>query len=399
MKAVRIIRGQPLAPFGDVPGALPVLNTPLATVQEEALAAAGLELVDEAPAGEPHLVFSDRTWFSAECVRRLLAAGPGRLCVDDPAFLATTGPLQELPRPGLYELAVHPGDGRPFDEIDSVVVDLGLTTADPPVTHPKLAHVVRPLRLGLALVHQIDHWTHLLRVNHLALALLGLELKDAFDRAPWWRKAGQALGVLARARSVQPEAIGAALTVRGGGARVHPTAVVEASQLGPDVEIGAFAVVRGCIVGAGTRIEEHTTALGSVFGTRCILSRYAMANLCVLQDEAQLSTGGGWQFSLVGKRAFVAWGATGLDLSFGRPIQVEHNGERVSTEHHLLGVCVGHDAVLANNVRLHHGVAVPNGAFVVAHADDLLRYPGRPEGNGPFVVEGGRLVPIRRRKD
>ncbi len=398
MKAVRIIRGQPVAPFGDVPGSLPVLNTPLASVQEAALSAAGLELVDSAPPGEPYLVFSDRTWFSAECLRRLLAAGPGRLCVDDPEFLATTSPLQELSQPGLYELAVHPGDGRPFEAIEPVVVDLGLTTAEPPVTHPKLVHAVRPLRLGLAMVHQIDHWTHLLRVNHLALALLGLELKEGFDRAPWWKKAGQALGVLARARSVRPEAIGAALTVRGNGARIHPTAVVEASQLGPDVEIGAYAVVRGCIVGAGTRIEEHTTALGSVFGARCILSRYAMANLCVLLDEAQLSTGGGWQFSLVGRQAFVAWGATGLDLSFGRPIRVEHRGETVSTEHHLLGVCIGHGAVIANNVRLHHGVAVPNGAFVVAHADDLLRYPKTPEGNGPWVVKDGRLVPLPRRK-
>lgn len=398
MKAVRISRGQPLAPFGDLPGELPILNEPLARVQERVLRQAGLTLVDTPPPGEPHLVFSDRTWFSAALVRKLLAAGPGRLRVDDADFLATTGPVQELPQPGLFEVAVHPGDGRPFEDIDAVTVDLGLHTADAPTTHPKLAHVVRPVRLGLAMVHQIDHWTHLLRANHLALALMGLQLKDDFDRAPWWRKAGQALGVLAKARSIRPEAIGAALTVRGEGVTVHPTAVVEACRLAPGVEIGAYAVVRGCIVGPGARIEEHTTALGSVLGARSILSRYAMANLCVVMDEGQISTGGGWQFSLVGRRAFIAWGATGLDLSFGGPIKVEHRGERVSSGHHLLGVCIGHDAILANNVRLHHGVAVPNEAFVVASADDLLRYPGRPDGPGPYVVQDGRLVALPRRR-
>lgn len=395
MKAVRIRRGQPLAPFGDPVAELPILNVPLARAQEAALARAGLTLAEAAP-DEPHVVFSDRTWFSAEALRRLVAAGPGRLRVDDPGFLEATTPLQELPAPGLFELALHPGDATPFDDLPAVTVELGLEDADFPAPHPKLRHAMRPLRVGAAMVHQIDHWSHLLRANHLALSVMGQELKEDFLGAPWWKKLAGAARILGKARSVQPEALSAAITVRGEDCKIHPTAVVEASQIGPGAEIGAHAVVRGAIVGPGARIEEHTTVLGSILGTRAIVARYAMCNFCVVMDEGQVSCGSGWQFSVVGRQAFIAFGSTGLDLSFGGPIKVAHRGERVSSGHHLLGVCIGHGAVIGNGVRLHHGVAVPNEAVVVASADDLLRYPDLPEAAGPFVVEGGRLTPVRR---
>ena len=396
MKAVCIHRGEPLAPFGDPVATLPVLNTPLAQAQEAALLRAGLQPCDTAPEGEPHLVYSDRTWFSAEAVRKLVAAGPGRIRVSDPGFLEATTPLQDLAQPGVFELALHPGDGTPFDALPPVEVDLELEDADFPDPHPKLRHAIRPVRVGLAQVHQIDHWSHLLRVNHLALSVMGQELKEDFLGAPWWKKLAGATRILGKARSIEPSALAAAITVRGDDAKIHPTAVVEASQVGPGAEIGAHAVVRGAIVGPGARIEEHTTVLGSILGTRAIVARYAMCNFCVVMDEGQVSSGSGWQFSLVGRQAFIAFGSTGLDLSFGGPIKVAHRGERVSSGHHLLGVCIGHGAVIGNGVRLHHGVAVPNEAVVVASADDLLRYPDLPPEAGPFVVEGGRLVPVRR---
>ena len=398
MKAVRVQRGGAIAPFNDQPGALPVLGEALEATQAAAVAAAGLELVAEPPRGEAHIRFSDRTWFTPEAVRRLVAAGEGRLQTDDADFLSTTSPQQRLAAPGVFELALHPGDDRPMEALPPVRVDLGLQSADLPEPHPRLRHAIRPIRMGLAMVHQVDHWTHVLRINHLALAALGLRLKRDFEAAPIWKRVGGALWILAKARSVHPAQIGAALTVRGAKAKIHPTAVVEASQIGPGAEIGAHAVVRGSIIGPGARVEEHTTVLGSVIGANAIIARYAMCNFCVVMAEGQLSFGDGWQFCIVGRGAFVAWGATGLDLSFGGPVKVEQDGERVSSGHHLLGVAIGHRAVVGNGVRLHHGVAVPNDAVVVASADDLLRYPAVPEGvEGPFLVERGRLVPARRR--
>ncbi len=397
MKALCVPRGAPLEPWGDPVGSLPVLNVDLAEVQVAAIRRAGLVPATEVAPGEPHVVYSDRTWFSADTVRRLMAAGPGRLQVDDAAFLEATTPLQELPQTGVYELALHPGDGRALEELPPVRVDLGLEDATFPAPHPRLSHVVRPLRIGLAQVHQIDHWSHLLRVNHMALAGMGLELKADFLAAPIWSKIAGVVKILGKARGISEAQVGAALTVRGQGVKIHPTAVVEACQLADGVEIGAHAVVRGAVVGPGARIEEHATVLGSIVGARCIVARYAMVNFCVMMGGSQLSFGGGWQFSIVGREAFVAWGATGLDLSFGGPIKVSHRGQRVSSGHHLLGVCIGHQAVIGNSVRLNHGLSVPNGAVVVASTDDLLRDGSLPDGVGPYLVREGRLVDIGRR--
>ena len=184
MKALRISTGRSLAPFGDPVGASRVLERPLAEAQEAALTAAGLTLVAEAPVGEPFLVFTDRTWFSAALVRALLHAGPGRLRVQNPAFAEIYEPLQDLPAPGLYEIGVvAAGQSHALDtfpDLQPVTVDLQLKTEEMKGIHPALAFASKPILVSEAMVHQIDHWTHLLRVNLLAMAVRGLEAKRSW---------------------------------------------------------------------------------------------------------------------------------------------------------------------------------------------------------------------------
>jgi acetyltransferase-like isoleucine patch superfamily enzyme len=122
-----------------------------------------------------------------------------------------------------------------------------------------------------------------------------------------------------------------------------------------------------------------------------------MLNLSVLYTGAMTSSGGGFQASLFGKEAFVAWGATILDLSFGRPVKVTQHGERVASGQHFLGAAVGHRAKIGNAVRLNYGVEVPNDAFLVAPADDLIRDTSAVEPGVPCRAEAGRAVPVRRR--
>ncbi len=59
---------------------------------------------------------------------------------------------------------------------------------------------------------------------------------------------------------------------------IHPTAVIEnGAQLGPDVEVGAFAFVgAGVRLGAGTRLHHHASVEGNThMGERCEVFPYA----------------------------------------------------------------------------------------------------------------------------
>lgn len=390
MKALRLAVGAPFAPFGDPVGETPVLAGTLAEYQEKALRAAGFEPVAEAPTGEPYLVYADRAWFTASFLRALHAAGEGRARISDPTFLAQTGNLQHEPeRP---ELAIV--RGPPTLDAPDVAVDLALRPADPLELHPAFAHAQRPMVTGARLVHSVEHWTHALRINLLSMLATAEEGRAEFVAAPIWRKVWIALRVLWRARGFTRYALARGLNRIGKGCRIHPTAVVEASQLGDDVEVGAYALVRGCVVGDGAKIEDYAHATVSVIGKGARLGRTCMFNFCVASPGAFVSAGGGWQMSLFGRDSFVAMTATGYDLSFGQPIRVQGPEGVVSADTHFLGICVGHRARIGAHVRIGYGMAIPNDAFVVAPSAEVLRKWPEPV-EGPVTIRDGKAVPVR----
>lgn len=404
MKAFRIPTGRVLAPFGDPIGEARVLDRPLAQVQDAALAAAGLQRVDAPPAGEPFLVFTDRLWFTADLARRVAAAGPGRLQVAHPGWSEAYEGLQQLAAPGVYDIGVHPAAQSPdlrggFPALPERVVDLGLEEHKLENLHQAMAFAAdRPLLVGPALLHQIDHWSHLLRANLLALAARGAAAKQDWDQAPGWKKLLQFLGFLLKVRPTSRADVLAGLTEKGKRVRVHPTATVELCHLEDDVEIGPYAVVRGSWLGRGAKVEEFCSVNLAVLGEGAKLGRYGMLNLSVVYPGAFVSKGNGYQACVVGRDAFLAWGVTALDLSFGGHVQVEVEGQLVDSGQHFLGVCVGHRARVGHAVRLNYGATLPNEAFLVGPSHDLLRRWGDAPAGEILRVEQGRAVPVKRRE-
>jgi len=402
MKAVRLPSARVLQPFGDPAREARVLDLPLREAQEAALKAAKIELVDRPPQGEPWLCFSERTWFTTGLLRRLIAAGPGRLRVDSADYAAAYEALQDLPSPGLYEIGLHPaGQGAPpdrFPELPPVTVDLGLQAQEMPDVHPALAFASRPLPVSAALVHQVDHWTHVLRVNLLAMAARGLAAREDFERAPIWKKAAMVLAFLLRNRPTSRWDVLRGLCVLGKGVQIHPTASVELSVLEDGVEIGPNAVVRASHLGAGAKVEEHSTVNLSVLGARARLGRFGMINLSVVYPGASVSHANGYQACLIGQDAFLGWGITALDLSFGRHVKVEHEGAWVDSGQHFLGVAIGHRARLAYGAMMNAGTSVPNDAFLMGeHGAMLKRWGDAPTGE-MCVVREGVATPFRRRQ-
>ncbi|MEC7948854.1 MAG: hypothetical protein VX265_14900, partial [Myxococcota bacterium] len=364
--------------------------------QERAVAEAGCCLVDAVPDNEPYILLGDRLWFTAETLRRAVRGGPGRLVVDDAGYARGMHDLQDLGPGDSYDLAHMPAGSPPrFTGTSLRKDDLGLHDGFMPPFNKHIRHALRPVRVGAAMAHHVDHWSHVVRVNQLALVALGEEARFWWDANGWLPRLWQILKLLVRARTLSRRALFHHLLPVSREAQIHETAVVEASRVAAGAYIGPHAVVRGSVIGPGARIEDSATVNLSSIGADCQVERFAIVNLCVLYPGACISKTDGFQGSVLGRHAFVAQGATGLDMSFGAPVTVRHRGERVSSGQHFLGVALGHDVVVGNGVRLNYGVDVPNGAILVAPRDGLIRdASGAAPGVPVLWQHDGSVAPI-----
>jgi len=366
----------------------------LAEVQASALDAAGLTLVDEPPEDEPYLLFSDRTWFTATVLKKMKTSGLGRLQIKNQDWLAWTGALQDWTVPGLYELAVVEGSPS-FDGVPPMGLDLKFNEIELSEVHSSMQHA-KPHSYVVcsSMAHQVDHWSHIIRVNKLVLASRVEEARDDWDGAGTIGRLWRILKILWKAKSLKGWKIAQALNEVGDNVTIHPSAVVEFSVLGDGVSVGPHALVRGSILGDGATVDSQANVNASVLGAGAKVGRQAHVNLCTLFPGAMVSAGDGHQASVFGQDSFVAWGATIMDLSFGSTIMVERHGvgsERTDTGLHFLGAAIGHRARIGHGVKVGYGVCIPNDAFVV---DDgpILKSWGDAPTDAPAVIRDGRAT-------
>lgn len=394
MKAFCFRTATTVAPFGDPVGESMINGHALAEAQQAALLTAGFDPVDTPPTDEPYLLYSDRTWFTAEAVRRLRNAGVGRFEADDASWFAWTGSQQRVESKGVYELAIVSGPPE-FSGATNVVVPLDLRDMEFDVRHKALGHALeKPIRVGPAMVHQVDHWSHIVRVNQLALINRMEEARTDWESAGLFGRMLRLWRILWSAKSLNGWKIARGLSEFGAEVSVHPTAVVEFSTLGDGCEIGPHAVVRGSVLAAGVKVDSHAVVNASILGTGAQVGRFGHVNLCTLYPGAMVSAGDGFQVSVFGRDSFIAWGSAILDLSFGRSIKVETDGpgtERVESGQHFLGAAVGHRARIGHGVKVGYGVSVPNDALLVDDGEFLQAWGDAPT-NEPCVIRGGRAA-------
>lgn len=397
MKVVVFSSNQHIAPWGDPVAEVQVLGRSLQALMAEEYARIGLELASEPPAGAPYLLVSDRTWITSAALQAYLAvARPGqRLKVDNALWLEMTADLQECSEVGVFEVELKgAGEVPTFSSDQTVTVDLNFEEREAPKEHPALAHAMpESIPFSDACVHQVDHWSHVLRINWMAISSTFAREGRRFKRKNPVVKFFGLLWIFLKTRSFSKWKYARALSQVAKTASIHPTAVVELSVIGEGAEIGPHAVVRGSVVGAGVKIEEHAIVNASVLGDNARIGKRGTANLSVLYPEAFIGAGPGHQASVFGRACFLAWSVTTYDLSFGDPVKVLHKGERVSSGTHFLGCAVGHRARIGGHVKLGYGAEVPNDAMVVGDSGEVLR--AWESGSGPHRVVEGVAKPIK----
>ena len=395
MEARRIALGRTIAPLGETAAESSILGRSLATAQVEELGRAGLAVGDGA-SDVPVLALGDHTWMTGELAKAFLDACPatgGRLAVSGSLLTMSAG-LQGLSGedPAGYPVWLAPRWPMSAEELEAlplVRVDLQETLYEPD-SHPAFADVMQAVPMSDRMVHTVSHWSHQLRANLLAwLAVIERE-RRSFEALPWWRKIAPMLRVIWRAKSLNGWRIAAVLFPQGEGCNIHPTATVEASWLGRNVEVGPHAVVRGCWIGDNVKIGEHARLQSSVVNAGARVTRGTMLNVCVLLEGALVSPGFGHQSTLFGRDCFVAHGVTFFDLSFGGEIRTLHEGTRQPAGTRFLGACVGHRAKLGPHVVVGYGEAIPNDAFLVTDPGRIFRRipADLPPGQAFAVREG-----------
>ena len=380
--------------IGDV-DALPIGAQSLGACRAEAIAAAGLHrsTADAVPAGAPCVVLRSDAVVTAASLRALVAT-PG----DDDRRLSYGGALEALcarVRLGDEAPAVALLRGAGGDLLQRMVgarpvaVDAGGRVARFPLAPGQFEDEQIELPITDHLAEPLTHWLQLLWWNLVRLPpvlLRALSSINPLVALP--RLAGAAW----RAGSLRPSCVLPQVRRVDAGARVHPSAVVEASWLGPGVVVGAGAIVRGCVLGAGAQVEEHGLVEGSVLAPGARVQRKAMVKFSVVREGAM--AGGYMQLGVLDQRAAFKLTAALMDQSFGAPVQVRVAGRSVVAPFGLAGVCLGADAVVGAGVMVAPGRIIPPGLHIMPSPATVLRRV--PAGLvGRVSVEDGGLVPAR----
>lgn len=365
------------------PEDMPVWDLTLGQVGEWAITKAGFSVADGAPVG-PCLVLRERVVVRPEALKAAWKSGQSRgascafqLGGEIGAFLET------LPggKAGPVLFYLHAADDLgSLDKLESVPLDpdekpLNLGLHRSPIS----------LHLSDRLCLPVDHWVDLLWANLLGLGprvwglALGRPAVLALFRMLW---------AAIRSLSFRHEKIGSKLNVLGPGARIHSSAIVEASVLGKGVSIGPGAVVRGCVLGEGAKVEALALCEGLVVGSHGLVQRQGLMKYGVLGANAAI--GGATQLSVVGCGAELKRGAYGMDQNFSGSVRFLLAGSLMDAPFGLLGVCLGEESQLGAGVSLAPGRVLSPGVTVVGQAVT------HPANLAPSVVKAkdGRLEPV-----
>jgi len=235
---------------------------------------------------------------------------------------------------------------------------------------------------------RVRHWLHLLFAQRVASA-------ERWLAAPPWRRALRIARAVVTAVVPTPSRVLRRLSDIGRGCSIHPTAVIEASTLGPGVRVGAHAVIKFSRIGAGSVLMDGANVSFSTLGARCHVGTHCAVNFSLLHDEATAAQSL-LQMSVLGRRTITTGMGYITDMKMaGGDVSVRDGGAVVPSGQRFLGAAIGHEAVLGSGVWIAHGREIPNG-YVVTRAPDAILHriaDDLPEGEPLAVVDGG-LKPL-----
>jgi hypothetical protein len=393
-------------------------NVTLADWQQQVLSGEGLEVCPvRGPEGirESHcLVTYDDVFFTRRVLRSLLREARGAsesLRCGLPAaslLVGRTRALQDLEeaeaggtRLALYRLFVLQAES-PVQDAAGLAAELRRARPVRAEFKEKILTVPTPKNimgdsayrhpLTSSVVMHLGHWVHVLWANQLSVQIHWVQ--TILDHKAWtaWKLLEGSLQAVLSRRWSRPgfrHAWMGRLNRIGRRCDIHPTARLEFAQLGDGVRVGAFALIRGSLVGEGSVLEDRVNLQYSVIGPGSFMSRNASMALCAGYPGGNLSIRG-VQASLFGRDCAMTSAGVVLDLRTQGEVQVATAGGLKSVGTNFLGACFGHRTFLGADVHVNSGRQIPNGVVLIKAPGEVLSTipPDLPPGMPAWVKDG-----------
>ena len=185
----------------------------------------------------------------------------GRIRIVDDRWIQSTHPLQELHEQA-YDLALVPENTEPtFSDLPILI--LMRNPEDPLDLHDAIAHAAREVCLTPFSIHHLDHWSHIPRVNQLAIPRRWKRLDTDGNEQVFWGKFVLSLFLWKIRVFSCDHSSRLVLLVK---LQDPSDSCCGGMHHRDNVEIGPHAVVRACVVGDGAKIDEHCVVNLSVVG-------------------------------------------------------------------------------------------------------------------------------------
>jgi hypothetical protein len=145
----------------------------------------------------------------------------------------------------------------------------------------------------------------------------------------------------------------------GRNCQIHPTAVIEASELGDNVIVGAHAVVRYSHIGSGCQLSDNVAVVYCVLGQNNAISNSNYL-ACDLFFDNVFVINGPYQFSVFGNHAAV-FAVINCDIRMDQQnIRIPTDVGILDSNQSLLGIAYGHHAWVGGGNIVAPGRIIPN---------------------------------------
>ncbi len=236
----------------------------------------------------------------------------------------------------------------------------------------------------------LNHWIHILRLNHLAYGIFWLEYI-------YTHIGGTAAMVLRSFGDGLPSShyeILKRMNIIDKDAEIHKSAYVEASFIGKGAKIGAGSLIRNSFIGENAVIGDGATVLNCTISENAYIADATAIIFSTVYPETSVSNVK-IQMSLIGRNTFIHQWCSFLDARFVGDVMVSHRGETVSAGTPFLGSCIGHNCNMAGKVLIMPGRAIPNNITMVMRPDETISFiPENLPQNVPLVRDNGTLIPL-----
>ena len=159
----------------------------------------------------------------------------------------------------------------------------------------------------------------------------------------------------------------------GKNCNIHPTALIEGSVIGDNVNVGAYSIVRLSTLGSNCSVSDNVTVINSVLGDHTYIANSNYINSCLTFNEAFLIHGP-YQISVFGENS-ACFAVINCDIRLDQKnIKIPTSQGVLDSKQEFLGIAYGHRSKTGGGNIIAAGRIVPNDLHITPPDSIILNF-------------------------